>query len=78
MVEKNDEVTITATPSSDDYELESLTVRGVKSDEVVPVTDGKFTMPADAVVVTAVFKEKGGGTGIKTIEAICSAIMVGV
>lgn len=69
MVEKNDEVTITATPASDDYELESLTVKGVTGNEDVPVTDGKFTMPADAVVVTAVFKEKGGGTGIKTIEA---------
>ena len=69
MVEKNDEVTITATPASDDYELESLTVKGVTGNEDVPVTDGKFIMPADAVVVTAVFKEKGGGTGIQTIEA---------
>jgi hypothetical protein len=67
MVEKGDEVTVTATPA-EGYELEAITVKGVTSNEVITVTEGKFTMPADAVTVSATFKEKQGD-GIATIKA---------
>ena len=50
-----DEVTVTATPA-EGYELDAISVRGVTSDELVGVNDGKFTMPADAVTVSATFK----------------------
>ena len=48
-------VTLTATPA-EGYELDAISVRGVTSDELVGVNDGKFTMPADAVTVSATFK----------------------
>jgi hypothetical protein len=54
-----DEVTITATPA-EGYELASITVTGVASEEIVEVTDGKFTMPADDVTVTATFVQTTG------------------
>ncbi len=47
-------VTVTATPATG-YELETITVTCVTSNEAVLVTDGQFTMPADAVVVSATF-----------------------
>ena len=59
------EITITATPA-EGYELEAITVTGVTSNEAVVVTDGKFTMPADAVTVTVTFKN---ATGINSIAA---------
>ena len=49
-----DEVTLTNTPA-EGYEFVSYSVTGVKSNEAVPVTDGKFTMPADDVTVSATF-----------------------
>ena len=55
-------IVITATPASG-YELASVMVRGVTSDEVITVdTDPltgemSFTMPKDAVTVTATFQE---------------------
>ena len=49
-----EEVTITATPA-EGYELASISVTGVKTNEAVIVTDGKFTMPADDVTVSATF-----------------------
>ena len=50
-----DEITITATPAAG-YELDSISV--VDADEVrIAVTNGKFTMPAADVTVTASFKE---------------------
>ena len=49
-------VTLTATPA-EGYELDAISVRGVTSDELVGVNDGKFTMPADAVTVNATFKK---------------------
>ncbi len=49
-----DEVTLTVTPA-EGYQLASLTVTGVKSNEAVIVTDGKFIMPADDVTVSAEF-----------------------
>ena len=52
-----DEVTITATPA-EGYELASVSVTGVTSNEAVIVTDGKFTMPADDVTVSAKFQKK--------------------
>jgi hypothetical protein len=54
-----DEVTITATPA-EGYELVSVSVTGVTSNEAVIVTDGKFTMPADDVTVTATFVQTTG------------------
>ena len=52
-----DEVTLTNTPA-EGYEFVSYSVTGVKSDEAVLVTDGKFTMPADDVTVNATFQKK--------------------
>ena len=49
-----EEVTITATPA-EGYELASISVTGVKTNEAVIVTDGKFKMPADDVTVSATF-----------------------
>ena len=51
-----DEITLTITPA-EGYELESVTVTGVNTNVAVTVTDGKFTMPADNVTVTATFKK---------------------
>ncbi len=64
-VKVGDEVTITATPA-EGYELETLTVKGVTSNEAIVVTDGKFTMPADAVTINATFKVS---TGINAVKA---------
>lgn len=52
---KGDEVTVTATPAAD-YELDAITV--MKGEDKVEVTDGKFTMPAGNVTVSATFKAK--------------------
>ena len=46
-------ITLTATPA-ERYALTSLTVTAADS-TIVPVAEGKFTMPAQAVTVTAVF-----------------------
>ena len=64
-VKVGDEVTITATPA-EGYELEAVTVKGVTSNEAIVVTDGKFTMPADAVTINATFKVS---TGINAVKA---------
>ena len=64
-VKVGDEVTITATPA-EGYELEAISVTGVTSDIAVEVTDGKFTMPADAVTINATFKVS---TGINAVKA---------
>ena len=64
-VKVGDEVKITATPA-EGYELETLTVKGVTSNEAIVVTDGKFTMPADAVTINATFKVS---TGINAVKA---------
>jgi hypothetical protein len=52
-----DEVTIKATPA-EGYELASVSVTCVNSNQAVEVVDGKFTMPEDDVTVNAVFQEK--------------------
>ncbi len=52
---EGDEVTLTVTPA-EHYSLESLTVAGASGK--VTVADGKFTMPAEAVTVSATFVEK--------------------
>lgn len=49
------EITLTATPA-EGYELDAYTVKDA-SDNTVTVTDGKFTMPASAVTVSATFKK---------------------
>ena len=50
-------VTLTVTPA-EGYQLKSITVTGVNTDVVAPVDeDNKFVMPADDVVITAVFEE---------------------
>jgi hypothetical protein len=51
-----DEVTIKATPA-EGYELASVTVTCVNSNQAVEVVDGKFTMPEDDVTVNAVFQK---------------------
>ena len=51
-----DEVTVTATPN-DGFKLEAITVTGVNTNEAVTVTDGKFTMIADDVTVSATFTD---------------------
>ena len=50
------EITIIATPA-EGYELEAITVKDADGADVT-VTDGKFTMPAKAVTVSATFKDK--------------------
>ena len=52
-----DTVIITATPS-EGFELDTITVTPDVIEDSVTVTDGKFTMPADNVTVTATFKLK--------------------
>lgn len=52
---EGEEVTVTATPA-DGYELDAITVTGSTSNQAVTVTEGKFTMIADAVTVSATFK----------------------
>ena len=52
---EGEEVTVTATPAKG-YELDAITVTGNTSNQAVTVTDGKFTMIADAVTVSATFK----------------------
>jgi hypothetical protein len=59
-----DVVTLTITPA-EGYELDAVSVTGVTSDIAVVVTDGKFTMPADAVTVNATFKLTTGINGVK-------------
>ena len=49
-----DTVTVTATPA-DGYELDTITVTGANG-TAVAVNDSKFTMPAENVTVSAVFK----------------------
>ena len=49
------EVTLTVTPA-EGYLLDALTVHKTASSEAVAVTDGKFTMPAEAVTVNATFR----------------------
>jgi hypothetical protein len=61
---KDAEVTLTVTPA-EGYELDAVSVTGVTSDIAVVVTDGKFTMPADAVTVNATFKSTTGINGVK-------------
>ena len=63
---EGDEITLTITPA-EGYELDAISVTGVTSDIAVIVTDGKFTMPADAVSVNATFKV-ATPTGISSIE----------
>lgn len=57
--EEGDEITLTATPDAG-YTLSSYDVRDA-SDNVVTVTDNKFTMPDSNVTVTATFAESAGG-----------------
>jgi len=52
---EGEEVTVTATPA-DGYELDAITVTGSTSNQAVTVTEGKFTMIADAVTVSATFQ----------------------
>ena len=61
---EGDDVYVTATPA-EGYELEAITVKDADDAEVT-VTDGKFTMPAKAVTVSATFKN---ATGINSIAA---------
>ncbi|MCH5311705.1 MAG: hypothetical protein J1E57_07110, partial [Prevotella sp.] len=61
---EGDEVVVTATPA-DGCELEAITV--MNGETPVEVTDGKFIMPAGAVVVSATFKNTT--VGIENINA---------
>lgn len=49
-------VTVTATPA-DGYKLFNALARGVTTDVAIEVKNGKFTMPADAVTVSATFAQ---------------------
>ena len=53
---EGDDVYVTATPA-EGYGLEAITVKDADGADVT-VTDGKFTMPAKAVTVSATFKDK--------------------
>ena len=63
------EITITATPASG-YEVEQIVVTNGYGDPV-PVTDGKFTMPASGAKVTVTFKSTA--TAINGINADADA-----
>ena len=54
-VHVGDEISLAITPNAG-YALNTITVTGASSNSV-PVTDGKFTMPASDVTVTAAFDE---------------------
>ena len=65
-----DEVTITATPA-EGYELESVSVTGVTTDQAVVVTNGKFTMPNDdAVTINATFEESTAVSEVKANSTV--------
>ena len=65
--EAGDVITLTATPDAG-YALSSYDVRDA-SDNVVTVTDNKFTMPASNVTVSATFTESlGGSVHVATIN----------
>ena len=51
-----DEITLSATPATG-YELDAYTVTYTGGSTTVNVSDGKFTMPASNVTVTAAFKK---------------------
>lgn len=53
---KGETVTVTATPAAG-YKLCNALARGVTTDVAVEVKNGKFTMPADAVTVSATFEK---------------------
>ena len=55
--EAGTEITVTATPASDAYELDTITVKDA-DDGNVAVTGNKFIMPAKNVTVTVTFKAK--------------------
>ena len=63
------EVTVTATPA-EGYELENIMVTGATSNTAYEVIDGKFTMPAEEVTVSASFKQITGIDGINADEAV--------
>lgn len=50
-------VTVTATPTTADYVLDEITVTGNTSGNNITVTGNTFTMPAEAVTVSATFKD---------------------
>ncbi|MBQ7414415.1 MAG: hypothetical protein IJV09_03185, partial [Prevotella sp.] len=50
---EGDDVYVTATPA-EGYALDAITVKGADDSEIT-VTDGKFTMPAQAVTISATF-----------------------
>lgn len=52
------EVTVSASPASG-YKLSTITVKDASSNNIT-VTNGKFTMPASAVTVSATFESAGG------------------
>lgn len=56
--EQGETVTITATPASDAYELDTITVTDADSNAVTVSESNTFTMPAKNVTVTATFKAK--------------------
>ncbi len=61
-------VTLTATPS-DDYLLVEFIVTDAESNSVTVSDDGKFTMPANDVTISAIFAKN-------TVTATCGAINV--
>ena len=73
MTFEGDEVTLTATPA-EGYELDEITVKGVTSNEAIVVTNGKFIMPADAVTVSATFKNASGINAVKA-DALENAVI---
>ena len=69
-----DIVTLTITPA-EGYELDYVTVTGVNTNIAVPVEDNKFTMPADAVNVTAAFKATATGILAIAVDKLDNAVI---
>lgn len=65
-------VTITAIPASG-YKVKSVTVKKTASGTAITVTDNKFTMPAEAVTVSAEFEENGLGSPVYKLETVKSS-----
>lgn len=65
-------VALTISPD-ENYQLSTLTVTDA-NEESVTVTDGKFTMPASNVTVTATFIPVGGGSAINNTDAAVQTV----
>lgn len=65
-------VTITATPA-EGYKVKSVSAKKTASGDEITVTHNKFTMPAEAVTVSAEFEDASGSTEYEVSYTLTSA-----